>query len=92
MNPGFIFVVFPIVEEEDSWRSGDGRRGSLRGLIKSVTEYASAEESDSRERFVILDESGFGRSDEVPGSKITAHARFEITCSVYPRFSVKVWD
>jgi hypothetical protein len=58
MNPGFIFIVFPIVEEEDSWRSGDGRRGSLRGLIKSVTEYASAEENDSRERFVILDKSG----------------------------------
>jgi hypothetical protein len=46
------------VEEEDSWRSGDWRRGSLRGLIKSVTEYASAEGNDSRERFVILDESG----------------------------------
>jgi len=59
MKPGFIFVVFLIVEEEDSWRSGDGRRGILRGLIKSVTEYASTEESDSRERFVILNESGW---------------------------------
>jgi hypothetical protein len=38
---------------------GGWRRGSLRGLIKSVTEYGSAEGNDNRERFVILDESGF---------------------------------
>jgi hypothetical protein len=52
-------LFFLIVEEEEEWRSGDWRRGSLRGLVKSVMEYASAEGNDSRERFVILDESGF---------------------------------
>ena len=37
---------------------GDWRRGSLRGLIKSVTEYGSAE-GMTVQRFAILDESGF---------------------------------
>jgi hypothetical protein len=52
MNPGFIFVVF------FNCGSGDWRRGSLTGFITFVTEYASAEGNDSRERFVTLDESG----------------------------------